>query len=306
MKTILILCLFALGGSLAAMPNDSIGTKNMNGTAYTMHKVTKGEGVYGISRKYGVSAADIFSANEGSDKGIKIGQVLLIPRGKASAGKSTEKSTGSAKSENKNEKVYHVVASGQTLSSIAKMYQTSVAKIKELNDLKTDNIQLGQKLLVSSDKSEATPASKAKEEPAKQDASKTAGTTTKTEEKTTTNTSPNVVVETEKVKDKPMADNPGAVNGSYSVDDGDEVNESGLAVISSEGDLNQERSFVLHPTAKVGTIVMITNAANNNSVFARVIGNCKMDNGCVLKMSKTVAMKLGVTDNIEVKVSYAK
>ena len=92
----------------------------------------------------------------------------------------------------------------------------------------------------------------------------------------------------------------------FAVDDGDEVNESGLAVISSDGDLSQERSFVLHPTAKVGTIVMITNAANNNSVFARVIGNCKMDNGCVLKMSKTVAMKLGVSENIEVKVSYAK
>lgn len=103
-----------------------------------------------------------------------------------------------------------------------------------------------------------------------------------------------------------MADNAGAVNTSYSVDDGDEVNESGLAVISSEGDLGQERSFILHPTAKVGTIVMITNTANNNSVFARVIGNCKLDNGCVLKMSKTVAMKLGVTESITVKVSYAK
>lgn len=299
MKTVLILCLFALSGSLAAMPNDSIGTKNMNGTSYIMHKVTKGEGVYGISRKYGVAAADIFAANEGSEKGIKIGQVLLIPKGKAPAGKSTGKSTGAAKSE----KTYHVVASGQTLSSIAKMYQTSVAKIKELNNLKSDNIQLGQKLLVSEDKTEAPPTnSKTKEEPpARQDA----GNTAKTEPKPGS-TSPNVVVETDKIKDKPMADNAGAVNTSYSVDDGDEVNESGLAVISSEGDLSQERSFVMHPTAKVGTIVMITNTTNNNSVFARVIGNCKMDNGCVLKMSKTVAMKLGVTENISVKVSYAK
>ena len=303
MKTIIILCLFALGGSLAAMPNDSIGTKNMNGIAYTMHKVTKGEGVYGISRKYGVSAADIFAANEGSEKSIKIGQVLLIPRGKAAAGKSSEKSTGSVK----NEKVYHVVASGQTLSSIAKMYQTSVTKIKELNDLKSDNIQLGQKLLVSEDKAEAPPANnKAKEEP-KPDATKTAGNTTatKTEQKPST-ASPNVVVETDKIKDKPMADNAGTVNTTYSVDDGDEVNESGIAVISSEGELSQERSFVLHPSAKVGTIVMITNTVNHNSVFARVIGNCKVDNGCVLKMSKTVAMKLGVTENIDVKVSYAK
>lgn len=84
------------------------------------------------------------------------------------------------------------------------------------------------------------------------------------------------------------------------------MTENGKAVISSEGELYQERSFILHPSAKVGTIVMITNPSNNNAVFARVIGNCAPIDGAVLKMSKTVAMKLGVNNDLNVKVSYAK
>jgi len=51
---------------------------------------------------------------------------------------------------------------------------------------------------------------------------------------------------------------------------------------------------------------MITNISNNNTVFARVVGNCKQEDGIILKMSKTVASKLGVSENTEVKVSYAK
>ncbi|MEZ4804039.1 MAG: hypothetical protein R2852_00740 [Bacteroidia bacterium] len=62
----------------------------------------------------------------------------------------------------------------------------------------------------------------------------------------------------------------------------------------------------MHPKAKVGTIVMITNPENNNTVFARVIANSKADNTSILKMSKSVASKLGVSENTEVKVSYAK
>ena len=44
---------------------------------------------------------------------------------------------------------YHVVKSGETLSSIAKKYNTTVAKIKKLNNLKSDKIKTKQKLRVS-------------------------------------------------------------------------------------------------------------------------------------------------------------
>ena len=44
---------------------------------------------------------------------------------------------------------YHTVKSGETLSIIAKKYNTTVAKIKKLNNLKSDNIKVKQKLRVS-------------------------------------------------------------------------------------------------------------------------------------------------------------
>ncbi len=304
MKTIFVFCLIILSNAAFAMPQDSIGTKTVDGQKFIMHKVTKGEGVYGISKKYGVSAADIYAANEGSEKTIKLGQVLLIPKG--SAGTKTAKTNPSSGSTTtKTEKVYHTVASGQTLSAIAKLHQTTVTKIKELNSLKSDNITLGQKLVVGEKKT--TVATNSADKP-KEDkvAAKTAEEkVVEMLDRTDPPVNKNVVVNTEKIKEKTMADQAGIIN-TYSTDDGDEITENGLAVISSEGELSQERSFILHPSAKVGTIVMITNPANNNAVFARVIGNCKVENGCVLKMSKTVALKLGVSENIVVKLSYAK
>jgi LysM repeat protein len=287
----------------SAMPNDSIGTKTVDGKRYILHKVTKGEGVYGIGKKYGVPAAEIFAANEGSQQSIQIGQILMIPKGETSASSNNNAQTTS--STTKTEKVYHTVSKGQTLSLIAKMHNTTIANIKDMNKLKSDNIQLGQKLIVG--EKTITVATTAKPKPAepvkpaaKPDPVVQSPPVVKPIEHN------NVVVNTPIVAESPLADNPGTVNTNYNTDDGDEISEKGTATISSEGELSQDRSFILHPTAKIGTIVMIINTSNNNTVFARVVGNCKKEDGVVLKMSKTVATKLGVSENTEVKVSYAK
>lgn len=311
MKNILFLCFLAFSVNAFASPQDSIGIKVIDGKTYIMHKVSKGEGVYGIGKKYGVPASEIFAANPGSEQSIKIDQVLLIPR-KTSGGNSF-KNTGSTSTTTKKEKIYHVVASGQTLSSIARQHNTTVAEIKSLNNLSSDNIRLGQKLIVGEKTvtvAGTTPTmAETKPEPVQQ---------TKPEAKVVEDPKPAPVVQTPpapasnnvvvapKVQDKPMDDKAGEVKSSYSTDDGDEINETGMAVISSEGELSQERSFILHPSAKVGTIVMITNPSNNSTVFARVVGNCTSENGIILKMSKTVASKLGISDSSQVKLSYAK
>lgn len=58
----------------------------------------------------------------------------------ASARQATASSDGAKKE--------YVVQPGDTLSLIAQAFKTSVAKIKELNGLKNDNIRVGQKLVV--------------------------------------------------------------------------------------------------------------------------------------------------------------
>ena len=56
----------------------------------------------------------------------------------------------------KTEKKYHTVEKGNTLSTIAKKYNTTVSEIKKLNNLKSDNINLGQKLVVGETKKAIT------------------------------------------------------------------------------------------------------------------------------------------------------
>lgn len=308
MKKLFFVLFASLTSSAFAMPLDSIGVKSVGGKQYIMHKVTKGEGVYGISKKYGVTAGDVFAANAGSDKGIKIDQVLLIPRNGASSVSSS--SSGASASIKQTEKKYHVVTSGQTLSSIAKKYDLSIDELKKLNGLKSDNIQLGQKLVVGETTTysaqtkpvkpveKVTPKTeKAEETPEIAEEQKVEKVVVK-KEKPADN---NVVVEADKNNNQPAI-----VTKTYTVDDGDEISESGIAMISSEGELSQDRSFILHPTAKIGTIIMITNPANNNAVFARVVGTCKAGNGTILKMSKTVADKLGLKEDSNVKINYAR
>ena len=285
-----IVMLFSINGY--SKSQDSIGNKMLNGNRYVMHKITKGEGVYSISKKYGVPSNAIFEANPGSEKGIKIDQVLLIPRGKGMA----ENNQAAPKSNTVTETAKtHKVVKGNTLSSIAKQYNLTLQEVKQINNLSSDNIQLGQLLKVSKS-NVVTPEVIA--DKANPDGNKKQKAVVPEDNEVEVAIVPNAEVE--------QTLNSEAIQNKYTTTDGDEVTENGKAVISSEGELYQERSFILHPTAKVGTIVMITNPSNNNAVFARVIGNCAPIDGAVLKMSKTVAMKLGVSNDLNVKVSYAK
>ena len=47
---------------------------------YFLHTVTKGQGLYSISRMYGVTEAEIIALNPGSEVVIKAGQQLRIPQ----------------------------------------------------------------------------------------------------------------------------------------------------------------------------------------------------------------------------------
>lgn len=175
------------------------------------------------------------------------------------------------------------------MSFIARAYGTSVAEIKRLNNLTSDNVQLGQKLLVADGTTNVV----------KPTVKNTFETIKDTVSKPTI-----VVVETNNTNKVVPVDN------TYvdRQDDGTEITETGKVVVSNENSLNPDRNYVLHPSAKIGTIIMITNPENNKSVFARVVGNYVLTSGApVLKMSNAVAQKLGATSSeFTAKISYAK
>lgn len=58
---------------------DSTGVSISGNKTFILHRVEKGEGLYGIARKYQVNVKEIFAANEGMGDQIIIGQIVKVP-----------------------------------------------------------------------------------------------------------------------------------------------------------------------------------------------------------------------------------
>ncbi len=112
------------------------------------HTVVSGESIYSIAKKYDVSESDIYELNPKS-KGtlLQLKTVLLIPNKKPKSKRNKEVSSS------RNSIETHIVESGESLYMIAKKYDTSLEKLKELNpDIKPEAIQIGDKIVVSAKK----------------------------------------------------------------------------------------------------------------------------------------------------------
>ena len=135
------------------------------------HKVRKGETFNSIAKKYGVSPNSLRRWNgKGRKSTLKVGTRLKIHL-PASVQTDKEDATGTVDSaavadtvavvadsvvqkavkpqpKKQPQPVYHTVAKGEHLSSIAKKYGTTPQKLKQLNGLKSDVIRVGQRLKV--------------------------------------------------------------------------------------------------------------------------------------------------------------
>jgi cell wall-associated NlpC family hydrolase len=121
------------------------------------HTVVSGESIYSIAKKYDVSESDIYELNPKS-KGalLQLKTVLLIPN-KKSKSKNSKEVVSSKKVSTET----HIVESGESLYKIAKKYDISLEKLKELNpDIKPESIQIGDKIVVSAKKEKETPKEK--------------------------------------------------------------------------------------------------------------------------------------------------
>lgn len=109
--------------------NDGTDVDNVNENYYI---VMSGDTLYSIAKKYGLSVDELKKMNNLSSNTLSINQKLLV---------------GNDMSTDDNYDVY-VVKSGDTLWGIASKYNTSVDKIKDINNLNSNNLSIGQKLLV--------------------------------------------------------------------------------------------------------------------------------------------------------------
>ena len=115
--------------------------------------VGKGDSLSAIAQKHGVAVAEIVALNGILKPNmIRAGQKLMIPeKGKVTA------STPAKVSEPIGTDNVYVVRQGDSLSVIAVAYDTTVGAIKKTNNLSSDRIDVGQKLIIPRSPVEAEP-----------------------------------------------------------------------------------------------------------------------------------------------------
>lgn len=111
-------------------PGQSLLIPTYNSTTYT---VKKGDNLYDIARKYNLSISQLLDSNNLASDALQIGQILVIPLNNQS-----------------NDKDYfnYIVKKGDNLYDIAKRYNTTVDDIKQLNNLTSNNLKIGQNLII--------------------------------------------------------------------------------------------------------------------------------------------------------------
>lgn len=96
----------------------------------TTYTVQKGDSLWVIANKYGITTEELKSYNNLTSNLLSIGQVLKIPQGKTST-----------------ENIY-TVKKGDSLWTIANRHNTTVEKIKVLNNLTSNLLSIGQQLKI--------------------------------------------------------------------------------------------------------------------------------------------------------------
>ncbi|WP_255066087.1 LysM peptidoglycan-binding domain-containing protein [Lacihabitans sp. LS3-19] len=123
--------------------------KENNTSSAKFHTVGSGETLYSISKKYGVTVSQIKAWNDLSSNSISLGEKLKVSAGSTYSNTSKINTTTESKEPISNSgSIVHIVKSGETLYSISRKYNVNVADIKKWNNMQTNNISVGNKIIV--------------------------------------------------------------------------------------------------------------------------------------------------------------
>lgn len=107
------------------------------------HVVRRGDTLSAIALQYNVSIQEIKAANNLGSDIIRSGQRLQIPTRTGAPSSTSHRST-------------YTVSKGDTLSGIALSHGTNVRELKQINNLRSDTIRVGQKLNIPTYKRHST------------------------------------------------------------------------------------------------------------------------------------------------------
>lgn len=114
------------------------------------YRVRRGDSLGSIARRYHVTTAQIKEWNGLRSNMIHPGQKFVIRTGAKASVSAAKSGTSSKKSKSRQQSArYYTVKRGDTLSGIASKYKgVTVTQIKRANNLRSNNIRPGQRLLI--------------------------------------------------------------------------------------------------------------------------------------------------------------
>ncbi|MGM9511537.1 LysM peptidoglycan-binding domain-containing protein [Larkinella sp. GY13] len=327
---------------------DSLGMEKKDGKLYVLHRVEQGQTLYSLVRKYNTTVQAIKDANPGLADGVRYDQVVRVPAGNLSRKEEKAVTKAIKKEEKeslkreerqvKQETVreansgIHQVEPGQTLYSLASRYGVSMEEVRKWNNLSSDHIVSGQALIVSEK------AWRVREPLAKPVAvAPTHRSDSSTEvSRTSRNDSPKTErpaapprtvptppreessrpVESERPAAEPTSSAPSEPRIIRPGDSGPlpnpggntrRISEIGMAeIIENSG--NSNKYLALHRSAPIGTLVLVRNDMNQQSIWVKIIGrlpDTSVNDKVIVKVSARAFEKLSPADRrFRAEVSY--
>lgn len=253
----------------------------------SVHVVQTGETLYSISKKYGISVEELKAMNPGLGNSLAVGQTLNVS--KKAVDNQTKTITPNTQASTQG--INHTVVAGETLYSISRKYGVTVDALTKANPSAANGLSVGSVLVIPG---------------GNQEVPKPAGQTIAVKPSTQEVQNKEVVTEPDKnsaavqklEKPRPL---PPSASGK--------VLENGMAImIPNDG--GTTKFLALHANAEEGTIIQVTNEANGQKVFVRVIGTFPVDaanDKVVLKLSKAAWDRLGGVDKkMVISLSYIR
>ena len=277
--TLLIAFLFALQFSTKASTLDSLGLKKENNKTFLLFKVGPKQSLFSILKRYNLSLSEFKSANTDVQIPVKTGEIVYIPLHYLEESNPAPKVVEEKAAETPKEAEIHIVAPKQGLLSVANMHKVTMAELRKWNNLTSDRLQEGQRLIVSDpagstssiavDKSNLLPAKAA---------------------------APTAPAPTEAVVAPAKEKGPEDIKKKI---------ETGIAELIDVPD-NSGKFLALHRTAPIGTLVLVKNLTNNQSIWVKVIGRLPNgDNKVIIKLSPKAFEKLNAVDKrVRAEISY--
>jgi LysM repeat protein len=288
--TFTFISFISLGSAL-----DSLGLKKENNKTYILYKLGPKQSLFSLLKKYNLSLTEFKQVNPETDIPVKTGEIVYIPlhylEESPSILKNIDKTVAADPNTNqpsleknninsseKKEETFHIVKAKQGLLTVANLYKVSMADLRKWNNLNSDRLQVGQRLLVqepSIEKENLLPNKSEKNvTEGKIDMTPPAPTETKTAETTSSEGLKKTI-------------------------------ENGIAELIDVPD-NSGKYLALHKTAPIGTLVLVKNLANNQSIWVKVIGRLpNADTKLIIKLSPKAFEKLNAVDKrIRAEISY--